>query len=235
MEQHQIKKIKAINYKNMKLIKITVWLAIFITWVTIFMACNRNNKKNVPDTYNNPDNVAGRVPGNSEATTEMGVDDMLQGETMVFRDKVSPAFKGKFIQVVNAYLAMKDGFVNDNGKEIDYQASQMTVLLNNMPDSLLSGEALTYWKEKKGFLMEHLKLYIEAEKDKDKRKNFVFLSTVMVKSVKAFGYGNQKLYVDYCPKANNNKGAYWLSQTKEIRNPYLGKKMPDCGELKKEL
>lgn len=57
----------------------------------------------------------------------------------------------------------------------------------------------------------------------------------MVKSVKAFGYGNQKLYVDYCPMANNNKGAYWLSQTKEIKNPYLGKKMPKCGELKKEI
>lgn len=83
--------------------------------------------------------------------------------------------------------------------------------------------------------MAHLKLYKLSEKDKDKRKSFVFLSTVMVKSVKAFGYRNQKLYVDYCPMANNNKGAYWLSKTKEIRNPYLGKKMPDCGEVKGKI
>jgi hypothetical protein len=34
---------------------------------------------------------------------------------------------------------------------------------------------------------------------------------------------------------NNNKGASWLSETKEIKNPYLGKKMPDCGEVKEEI
>lgn len=111
----------------------------------------------------------------------------------------------------------------------------MMALFNSMPDSLLRGKVLNYWKEKKGFLLEHLKLYNESEKEKEKRKNFVFLSTVMAKSVKAFGYGNQKLYVDYCPMANDNKGAYWLSRTKEIRNPYLGQKMPTCGEVRKEL
>lgn len=219
----------------MKKIKLNLWLALFIAGSTLFISCNQNKKK-VSDTYNNPDNVAGRVPGNgTKATTEMGVDSMLQGETMVFRDSISPVFKDKFIQVVNAYLAMKDGFANDNEDEIDKQANQMRALLNSIPDNLLSGEALTYWKEKKGFLMAHLNLYKLSEKDKDKRNSFVFLSTVMVKSVKAFGYGNQLLYVAYCPMANNNKGAYWLSKAKEIRNPYLGKKMPDCGEVKGEI
>jgi hypothetical protein len=35
--------------------------------------------------------------------------------------------------------------------------------------------------------------------------------------------------------ANNDKGAYWLSQIKEIQNPYMGQKMPNCGEIKKVL
>lgn len=212
-----------------------IWLPFLLIGVVTFSACSGNDKK-VSDTYNNPDNVAGRVPptGNKR-TTEMGVDSMLQGESMVFKDTVPPAFKEKFNQVVKAYLSMKDGFVSDNENEIDKQAAQMLSILNNMPDNILSGEALTYWKEKKGFLLAHLNLYIEAEKDKNKRLNFVFLSTVMVKSVKAFGYEGQKLFVDYCPMANDDKGAYWLSQTKEIRNPYMGKKMPKCGEVKEEL
>jgi len=29
--------------------------------------------------------------------------------------------------------------------------------------------------------------------------------------------------------------ATWLSETKEIKNPYLGKKMPTCGEVKEEM
>ena len=219
----------------MKILRLSSFFIFLAALISVFSACNQNNDKKVSDTYKNPDNAAGRVPSTGkERTTEMGVDSMLQGESMVFKDTVPSAFKEKFNQVVNAYLGMKDGFATDNEKEIDNQSSQMVAILNSMPDSLLSGEALTYWKEKKGFLLAHLKLYKEAEKDKNKRLNFVFLSTVMVKSVKAFGY-RKELYIDYCPMANNNKGAYWLSQVKEIRNPYLGQKMPHCGEVKKVL
>jgi Protein of unknown function (DUF3347) len=32
----------------------------------------------------------------------------------------------------------------------------------------------------------------------------------------------------YCPMANAN----WLQADKNVRNPYLGKAMPDCGEIK---
>ena len=42
---------------------------------------------------------------------------------------------------------MKDGFAKDNKKYVDKQAVQMTTLLNKVPDKILSGEALTYWKE----------------------------------------------------------------------------------------
>jgi Cu(I)/Ag(I) efflux system membrane fusion protein len=219
----------------MKIIRPISFFFLLSVFVTVYSACNQNGNKKVSDTYNNPDNVAGRVPETgSGRTTEMGVDTMLQSESMVFKDILSPAFKDKFVQLVDAYLKMKDGFVADNEKEVDKQATMMLTIINSMPDSLLKGEALNYWKEKKGFLLAHLKLYKEAEKDKDKRLNFVFLSTVMVKSVKALGY-NKPLYVDYCPMANNDKGAYWLSQIKDIQNPYLGQKMPNCGEIKKVL
>ncbi len=218
--------------KTIKAIALFFLLAVF---VTVYSACNQNGNRKVSDTYKNPDNVAGRVPETgSQRTTEMGVDTMLQSESMVFKDTISPAFKDKFVQLVGAYLKMKNGFVADNEREVDKQATMMLAIINSMPDSLLKGEALNHWKEKKGFLLAHLKMYKEAEKDKDKRLNFVFLSTVMVKSVKALGY-NKTLYVDYCPMANNNKGAYWLSQIKEIQNPYQGQKMPNCGEIKKVL
>lgn len=218
--------------KTIKTITLFFFLAVFII---AYSACNQNGNKKVSDTYKNPDNVAGRVPetGNQK-TTEMGVDTMLQSESMVFKEALPTAFKNKFVQLVDAYLKMKDGFVADNEREVDRQATMMLAIINSMPDSLLKGEALNYWKEKKGFLLAHLNLYKEAEKNKDKRLNFVFLSTVMVKSVKALGY-NKTLYVDYCPMANKNKGAYWLSQIKEIQNPYLGQKMPNCGEIKKLL
>jgi Cu(I)/Ag(I) efflux system membrane fusion protein len=42
-------------------------------------------------------------------------------------------------------------------------------------------------------------------------------------------------YKQYCPMAFNDKGAYWLSDTSLIQNPYFGKKMLKCGEVREEL
>jgi Cu(I)/Ag(I) efflux system membrane fusion protein len=35
--------------------------------------------------------------------------------------------------------------------------------------------------------------------------------------------------------ANNNKGADWVSTSKEVKNPYYGQSMPTCGEVTKEI
>jgi len=34
---------------------------------------------------------------------------------------------------------------------------------------------------------------------------------------------------------NGDKGAMWLSETTEIRNPYFGGKMLECGVVKKVI
>ena len=66
------------------------------------------------------------------------------------------------------------------------------------------------------------------------REHFEMLSKDMYDLVKAFG-GGQVLYKDFCPMYNNGKGAFWISEIKEIKNPYLGKAMPTCGSIKEEL
>jgi hypothetical protein len=60
------------------------------------------------------------------------------------------------------------------------------------------------------------------------------LSKDMYDLVKKFTAG-QPIYVDDCPMYNDNKGAIWLSETKEIKNPYFGKDMNICGSVKEEL
>ena len=67
------------------------------------------------------------------------------------------------------------------------------------------------------------------------RKSFAGLSSELADAVKMFGLNNQTAYYQYCPMANDNAGAYWLSQYKEIKNPYLGAKMPTCGSIKEVL
>ena len=66
---------------------------------------------------------------------------------------------------------------------------------------------------------------------KKQRDHFKHLSAHMISSVQLFGV-NQKAYSQFCPMANSNKGAYWLSLEKEIQNPYYGQAMLTCGEVR---
>jgi tRNA(Ile2) C34 agmatinyltransferase TiaS len=63
------------------------------------------------------------------------------------------------------------------------------------------------------------------------RAAFQKLSNEMIAKVKKSGLTNGEVYVEYCPMAFNDKGASWLSSSKEIRNPYFGDKMLNCGEV----
>ncbi|CAN5393595.1 hypothetical protein BH09BAC6_BH09BAC6_06780 [soil metagenome] len=66
------------------------------------------------------------------------------------------------------------------------------------------------------------------------REHFDMLSKDMYDLVKLTGAG-QPLYVDHCPMYNNKKGAIWLSEMKDIKNPYMGSAMATCGVIKEEL
>ncbi|QEC44350.1 DUF3347 domain-containing protein [Pseudobacter ginsenosidimutans] len=77
---------------------------------------------------------------------------------------------------------------------------------------------------------------IAGAKDiESQRAAFSDLSNQLIGLVKKAGMGSGELYVDYCPMALNDKGAYWISGIKEIRNPYFGDKMLNCGELKETI
>jgi len=66
------------------------------------------------------------------------------------------------------------------------------------------------------------------------RKQFIELSQEMIAVVELFGIG-QSVYHQFCPMANNNEGAGWLSFDKSIKNPYFGEVMLSCGKIIAEL
>ncbi|MGH2646926.1 MAG: DUF3347 domain-containing protein, partial [Ginsengibacter sp.] len=71
-----------------------------------------------------------------------------------------------------------------------------------------------------------------ANKIAHQREHFVMLSRDISDLIKTFGSGGQVLYKDFCPMADDNKGAIWISEVKEIKNPFFGNKMPTCGSIK---
>jgi Cu(I)/Ag(I) efflux system membrane fusion protein len=64
------------------------------------------------------------------------------------------------------------------------------------------------------------------------RSHFETLSDNLISAVAYFGVEENTVYKQYCPMAFKDKGAFWLSGEKEIKNPYFGEAMLTCGEVK---
>ncbi len=67
------------------------------------------------------------------------------------------------------------------------------------------------------------------------RTAYYDLTKDMTELIKKEGLSGGELYVAYCPMAFDDKGASWISNSKEIRNPYFGDKMLTCGEVKETI
>ncbi|MGJ1431177.1 DUF3347 domain-containing protein [Sphingobacterium spiritivorum] len=77
---------------------------------------------------------------------------------------------------------------------------------------------------------------ITAVSDIEKQRAvFSELSNELMNRIKETGLKEGEIYLDYCPMALDDTGAVWLSNQKNIRNPYFGDKMMECGEVKETL
>lgn len=133
------------------------------------------------------------------------------------------------------YLQMKNDFAKDDDKGAAEAGNNMLKHFNDFDKSTLKEEDKKAFDDVADDAKEHAEhIGANAGNIKHQREHFEMLSKDMYDLVKKFGSG-EKIYVDFCPMYNDNKGASWLSETKEITNPYLGKKMNTCGEVKEEL
>ena len=62
----------------------------------------------------------------------------------------------------------------------------------------------------------------------EQRESFMDTSNAMIALLENYK-SNAILYKQFCPMANHDKGAYWISAEDQIRNPYFGKVMYQCG------
>jgi len=155
--------------------------------------------------------------------------------SLVFFKVVSQDVPSRPVEkVISEYLNIQNFLFKGDGDSVRLYAKN----LNNSIEGLQS-EGMSV-KEKKAFTQFRQKISYAAEYIKEtnnvnlQREHFLSLSENMYKMLKSFTIATT-LYYEFCPMANDNKGAYWLNSTPEIRNPYYGAKMPSCGSVKDSL
>jgi hypothetical protein len=138
-------------------------------------------------------------------------------------------------ETVDHYLHIKNALANDNGAEAATGAKAMESALSKMDKSLLTAEQkTTYDKIEEGLKSTAASIAKSSNDIKQQRAQFVFMSEAVYGLVKNFGAG-RPLYHDYCPMARDDQGAMWISELKEIKNPYFGDQMLTCGTVEEVI
>ncbi|MEO6682074.1 MAG: DUF3347 domain-containing protein [Ginsengibacter sp.] len=137
--------------------------------------------------------------------------------------------------LLQVYLKMKNDLAKDDDKAAADAGRQMFKMLNDFDKSSLKEADTNAFDDIAEDAKEHAQhIGMKEGNIKHQREHFDVISKDMYDLVKKYGAG-QKIYVDFCPMYNDNKGATWLSETTEIQNPYFGKEMYTCGEVKEVL
>ena len=146
--------------------------------------------------------------------------------------EMSDAFRSNGTAVVAQYFKLKNALVKDQTAPAKSAANDLVQLLAKLQSSSLKGSEKSAWEGLSKKFNEAASKLKSAKDIAELRKHFEQLSTEVIFLTENYGVNQELVYKDYCPMAFNNKGAYWLSETKEITNPYFGASMLACGEVK---
>lgn len=136
-------------------------------------------------------------------------------------------------ELVTIYLKLKNALVKDDAKGAAAAGKNLYSALNSVNATSLDAKLKKDYTDIADDAKEHAQhIGDNATKIAHQREHFAMLSKDMNDLIKTFGT-TQKLYQDYCPMYNEGKSGYWISETKDIKNPYYGSQMLTCGAIKK--
>jgi len=135
--------------------------------------------------------------------------------------------------IIDAYIQIKNGLVADSKVATAKGGTALLAAFSKFDMTTLKGDTHKEYMEILESAKEQAEHIVKSPID-HQREHFETLSTDVNDLIALLGT-EKTLYQDFCPMANNNKGAYWLSEVKDIKNPYFGAKMMKCGSVKKQI
>ena len=148
------------------------------------------------------------------------------------RINVSKDFQQQLKMVFEEYISLKDVFVKGSSKDGIEISIKLINKLSNVDMKLLKDkEVHKHWISIEKIIKASATLISKTANLKEQRNHFKHISYALTNAIEIFGI-NEKVYHQFCPMADSNKGAYWLSKEEKVINPYFGDAMLTCGEVK---
>ncbi len=150
-------------------------------------------------------------------------------------EQVPAEFQEQLRAVIKPYLELKNALVASDAKEGTEAAQQINQAIEQINISLVSGAAQQRWMKNQKVIQQSLNDIQSSNSLETQREAFAPLSEALYRSIREFNVTSLDMYYQYCPMADSDQGAYWLSELLEINNPYFGESMLRCGETRETL
>lgn len=157
--------------------------------------------------------------------------------------KHSNSFNSSVQSAMDSYHQLTEAFVNWDSTGIIRTSGNLARKLDSINFFGFSPDKITAPVDTLNLAKKDLKAMALNKNITDKRRDLYSLTQHMYAFLETVQYDEKKIYLQECPMAfNDTEPGIWLSETKDIRNPYLGlhhpkygKAMIDCGDTKTTL
>ena len=119
------------------------------------------------------------------------------------------------------YISIKSALASDDADQTSKAAAEFIKTASTIDYKQVSEGNLN-------ILRKDATAISEARNISTQRETFMNLSDNMIALAKEFKVSENPVYVQYCPMADGS----WLSDESKIVNPYYGKSMLSCGNVK---
>jgi Cu(I)/Ag(I) efflux system membrane fusion protein len=132
-------------------------------------------------------------------------------------------------QLMGHYFKIAEALAADSFAEAVKAAGDAGNALESIDSTGLAGDAAEAWSNLRQGLRESIDGLKSASDLNGARTHFSKLSAAAAGLFESFEITGIEAYEIHCPMAFENKGASWLQKGKDVRNPYFGAAMLQCG------
>ncbi len=142
-------------------------------------------------------------------------------------------FNESFSKLMDDYYHLKNNFITEGDTLINHYSKALITDADSLNFNQLMFDSTTVETARTSAANISGELQgIIGEKDiENKRKSFYTLSEQLYDLIKMVQYDKEIIYQQKCDDVFDESGATWLSNSTDIKNPYLPKKMLTCGKI----
>lgn len=157
-----------------------------------------------------------------------------EGQSIEFVD-IGNSAKAALFPLFETYNNLKNALVSDEFDNAIKTSKQLNKELDEVSMGMFKDKSHHIWMQQSEIIKKESMALSKSTEIGQARKSFQPISDAFIILAKSFAPVDNTLYVQFCPMADDNRGAHWLSTEEEVLNPYFGASMLRCGNIESEI